>query len=385
MKRYFKLLALILVFTFVVSLGLMGCAKKEEPKKEEPKKEEPAPAETKKPKVGIVLSSGGKGDKSFNDAALRGLDMAKAEGIIDDYHYTEPPDISKDEESLRFYAEEGYDLVIGVGFMMETAMKNVAEEFSKTNFAIIDAVVDKPNVASLVFKEEEGSFLAGALAAMITTSKMPMANDQKVVGFVGGMDMPLIHKFQGGFEQGVKYIDDSIQVIAKYAGTEPSAFNDPPKGKELAKAEIEAGADVIYHASGGTGAGVFEAAEENNIYAIGVDSDQNWMKPGFIIASMLKKVDVAVFETTKAVAENRFKAGVQVFDTKADGVGLTDLENLTVVEKQAKEAGDITDEQLNKIKEMKNSMPQEFKEKIKEIREKIISGEIKVIDVTAKK
>jgi len=374
LKKHSKAIALFLVFAFVLSLGLMGCAKKEEPA---PQKEE-----ANKAKVGIVLSSGGKGDKSFNDAALRGLDMAKEEGIIDNYDYTEPPDISKDEESLRFYAEEGYDLVIAVGFMMQTALENVSKEFPDTNFAIIDAVVDSPNVASLVFKEEEGSFLAGALSALITTSEMPMTNDKKVVGFVGGMDMPLIHKFQGGFEQGVKYIDDSIQIIAKYAGTEPTAFNDPPKGKELAKAEIEAGADIIYHASGGTGAGVFEAAEENNIYAIGVDSDQNWMKPGFIIASMLKKVDIAVLETTRAVADNNFTAGVQVFDTKADGVGLTNLEDLTVVEKQAKDAGDISEEQLNKIKEMKENMPQEFKDKIKEIREKIISGEIVVKDVT---
>lgn len=370
-----KLVALVLLVAFTFSIFAVGCAKETPQEPTKPAEEKP---EVKKPKVGIVLSSGGKGDKSFNDAAIAGLDLAKEKGVIDEYKFIEPSDISKDEESLRFLADEGYNLVIGVGFMMESSLKKVSEEFPKTNFAIIDAVVDTPNVASLIFKEEEGSFLAGALAALITESKMPLANDKKVVGFVGGMDMPLIHKFEGGYTQGVKYINPDIQVIANYAGTAPTAFNDPAKGKELAAAMYQKGADVVYHASGGTGAGVFEAAQAAKAYSIGVDSDQNWMAPGFIIASMLKRVDVAVFETVKAVADNNFKSGVQVFDAKADGVGLTDLVALTVNEKQVKP------EDLQKIEEMKKAMPKEIVEKIEQIRQDIMSGKIAVEDVTKK-
>lgn len=368
MKKQSRIMSLLLITVLLVSVFAAGCGTT------------PAPEPQDEPglKVGIVLSSGGKGDKSFNDAAIRGLDMAVEEALIEAYDYTEPSDISKDEESLRFYAEEGYDLVVAVGFMMQSALETVSAEFPDVNFAIIDAVVESPNVASLVFKEEEGSFLAGVLAAQVTGSQMQYANGDKVVGFVGGMDMPLIHKFQEGFEQGVAYVDSEIEVLVNYAGTEPSAFNDPQKGKELAKAMYEAGADIIFHASGGTGAGVFEAAEENGAYAIGVDSDQNWMKPGFVLASMLKKVDIAVLETTRDVAEESFGGGVHTFDAKGNGVGLTDLRDVTVVEQQAADAGDITAEQLETIKAMKADTPAEFADMVDDAKAKITSGEIMV-------
>lgn len=365
-KKSKKALGLLCVILLMSMMLLAGCGEEKQESAYDAEKEE------KTIKVGIVLSVGGKGDKSFNDAAIAGLEKAKQELGIE-YKDIEPKEMAQDEESLRFLAEQGMDLVIAVGFLMEKPLEKVAQEFPDVKFAIIDAVVDQPNVASLVFKEHEGSFLAGALAALLTKTD--------TVGFVGGMKIPLIEKFQAGYEHGVEYINEiegkNVNVLAAYAGNTGQAFNDPAKGKELTLTHISQGADIIYHASGGTGQGVFEAAAEKGALAIGVDSNQNWMYPGTIVASMLKRVDVAVFETVKAVKEGTYQAKVQVFGVKDNGVGLTDLSEVTEIEK----AGVENDpEKIAAIQELKDGIPQEVKEKIAEIREKIISGEIVVRD-----
>jgi len=364
MKKTKKSLVLLIACLFMLSSILVACGKKtDNPVSTTPEK---------KVKVGIVLSTGGKGDKSFNDSAIAGLEKAKKELGIE-YKDIQPKDVADDEKSLEFLAKEGYDLVIAVGFMMGDALAKVAPKYPNTKFAIIDSSYDKPadNIKCLVFKEHEGSYLAGMLAASMSKTD--------VVGYVGGMDMPLIHRFEGGFTAGVKAVKPNATVLAAYAGTDGGAFNNPAKGKEIALDMISKKADIIYHASGGTGQGVFEAAESKGILAIGVDSNQNWVKPGTIIASMLKKVDIAVFNTVKDVKDNKFKGGkdgMGIFGLKENGVGLTDLTNLTVEES----AKDVTADNQKKIKDLKATIPADVKTKIEEAKTKISNGEIKVPD-----
>ncbi|AVX20693.1 basic membrane protein A [Carboxydocella sporoproducens DSM 16521] len=369
--RKHRSLLLLAIMIMAVSLVGVGCAKKTEEKA--PTGEAP---KAKGIKVGIVLSTGGKGDKSFNDAAIAGLERAKQELGIE-YKYIEPKEMASDEEALRFLAENGYDLVIGVGFLMKTSLEKVATEFPDVKFALIDEVVDKPNVASLTFKEHEGSFLAGVLAAMMSKTGN--------VGFVGGADFPLIHKFEEGYRQGVEYVNKNfgknVKVQSAYAGTTGEAFNDPVKGKALATTQFNNGADIIYHASGGTGQGVFEAAAEKGKFAIGVDSNQNWIKPGTILASMLKRVDVAVFQVVKDTLDGKFTAGNKVFGVKEDGVGLTDLRNVEPVEKEGVKNDAAA---IKKIEDMKKAIPDDVVKAVNDAKEKIAKGEITVKDPTAK-
>lgn len=266
-------------------------------------------------KVGIVLSTGGLGDKSFNDSAYRGLEKAKKELGIK-FKYVEPSSPTEDEEFLRQYADAGYDLVIGTGFQMTQSLKAVAKDYPNTKFLMIDDSVDLPNVRSLVFKEQEGSFIVGALAAMMSKNN--------VVGFVGGMENPLIKKFEAGYRQGAKYINPNIKVLVVYT-TGPNPFNDPVRGKENAISEINQGADVIFHAAGGTGMGVIAGAKEKKVYAIGVDSNQDEVAPGVVLTSMIKNVDVAVFDTIKNLQDGKFVAGEALYGIKKDGVGVTDF------------------------------------------------------------
>jgi basic membrane protein A len=263
-------------------------------------------------RVGLVLSVGGLGDKSFNDSAYRGLMKAKAELGVEPV-YGQPEQMSEDEKYLRQYAEQGVDLVIGVGFLMRDALDKVAREFPQTRFAIIDASVDAPNVASLVFREHEGSFLVGAIAGLVTKTGK--------VGFVGGMDIPLIHKFEVGYTEGVKYVNPKADVLVAYAGSGPEAFHDPVKGKSLALSQFDRGADVIFQAAGSTGNGVIDAATERGLFAIGVDANQNYMAPGHVLTSMMKRVDVAVFAITKDVVDGTFQGGLHVYGLEVDGVG----------------------------------------------------------------
>jgi len=376
-KRNLIFLSLILALTLLV-----GCAGGGEQPPQDTSQEDGQKTASDL-KIGIVLSSGGKGDKSFNDSALRGLDRAKEEGLIAEYKYIEPKQVAAAEKGLRFLAEQNYDLVIGVGFMQKDAVDKVSKEFADTKFAIIDDVVDNPNVASLTFKEHEGSFLAGALAALLTThEEIEGINSEEVVGFLGGMDVPLIHKFELGYTSGVDYINETegtnVKVKINYTGSDPSAFNDPAKGKEISLAQYNAGADIIYHAAGGTGIGLFEAAAQTGHYAIGVDSDQDWNQPGYILTSVLKRVDNAVFATVTAIKEGNFEAGLKEYGLEEQGVALTPLTEAGVTVKAAQKAGDITAEDVAKIEELKAKIPADVKEKIEDIKEKIIAGEIDV-------
>ena len=282
--------------------------------------------------VGIVLDVGGRGDKSFNDGAYAGADSA-ARILGPAIRFIEPGEGSDREAGLRLLAAEKMDLVIGVGFIFSDDITKLAKEYPNTPFACVDyalAVDDKgnvlpppPNVAALKFREEEGSFLVGALAALVGKSKK--------VGFVGGMDIPLIHKFEAGYRAGVKQVCPDCEVIAQYAGVTPDAFKNPGKGKELALAQIAKGADVIFTAAGNSGLGAFDAVEAAGTdargrathFVIGVDSNQDMIKPGFVLTSMVKRVHNAVYQIVSDVAAGKFHGGLHVFGLDTDGVGYT--------------------------------------------------------------
>ncbi len=275
-------------------------------------------------KVGLAYDVGGRGDQSFNDSAARGLDKAKAEFGIDvkELEAAQGETDAQKEERLRLLAQGGYNPVIGVGFAYAGALKKVAAEFPATNFAIIDdSSFTAANVANLVFAENEGSFLVGAIAAQ--------ASKKGNVGFIGGVNVPLLQKFEAGFTAGAKAVNPAVVVQVKYL-TEPpdfSGFGDPAKGKTVAQGMIDKGADVIYAAAGGSGTGAFEAvaAAGTGHWAIGVDSDQYLtasatVKP-FVLTSMIKSVDVAVYTMIKASVDGKALTGLQTFDLKAGGVG----------------------------------------------------------------
>ncbi len=262
-------------------------------------------------KVGLVLDKGGKDDKSFNTSAYEGSMRAQKELGIE-LKYVEATDNNSLEVLHRNFAQKKYDLVIGIGFAQADAVKKVAALFPQTQFAIVDGDVTAPNVRALLFEEHEGSFLVGAAAAMKSKTG--------VVGFIGGMDIPLIRRFQKAYEAGVKYVNPKATVITNYIGVTGEAWNNPAKAKEIALAQAGQKADVIFHAAGASGTGLFDAAAEKKIYAIGVDSNQNWMKPGVVLTSMLKRVDIAVFDTIKQVNDKKFKSGVVRFGLKDSGV-----------------------------------------------------------------
>jgi basic membrane protein A len=273
-------------------------------------------------RAGIVLDVGGRGDKSFNDGAYNGADRAQRE-LHARIHFIEPGEGSDREAGLRLLAAEGFDIIIGVGFIFTDDLTQLAREYPQRRFAGVDYalqvddqgnVVPPPaNLAALKFREEEGSFLVGALAAQISKSRK--------LGFVGGMDIPLIHKFEAGYKAGVKHVCPRCQVFVHYAGVTPDAFANPGKGKELALSQYASGADIIFHASGSTGLGVFEAARLLDKLAIGVDADQYHEAPGHILTSMVKGVDAAVFDAIKRVQDNSFAGGIYSFGLAEGGVG----------------------------------------------------------------
>lgn len=281
----------------------------------------PVQAQGEKAKVGLVFDVGGRGDLSFNDMAYDGLQRAAKEyGTRISTKYLEPAAGGENREELvRLLAEENYNLIIGVGFLFTDAITKVAKDFPKARFAIVDGCPDTPapNVACLLFKEQEGSFLVGALAGMYTKTNK--------VGFVGGMKIPLIERFEAGYTAGVKYVNSKATVYSDYAGTTGEAFKNPVKGKELALAQYDQGVDIIYHASGLTGVGVFEASVVRNKMAIGVDADQSLtVKPEqrpHVLSSMQKRVDVAVFGSIQALVKGTWKPGPQVFGLRDNGVG----------------------------------------------------------------
>ncbi|HMB46855.1 MAG TPA: BMP family ABC transporter substrate-binding protein [Afifellaceae bacterium] len=295
----------------------------------------------------VVYDLGGKFDKSFNEAAHNGAEQfTKETGTA--YRDFEVQNASQREQALRNFARRGHNPVVGIGFAQAQALEKVAKEFPDTNFAIVDMVVDLPNVRSIVFKEHEGSYLVGMLAAM--------ASETGKVGFVGGMDIPLIRKFACGYVQGAKAVNPDIEVYQNMTGTTGAAWNDPVKGGELAKSQFDRGADVVYHAAGGTGLGVLQAAADAGKLGIGVDSNQNYLHPGAVLTSMMKRVDNAVFNAFKDGTEGNWSAGIQALGLEEEGVGYA-----------------LDDNNAKLISD-------EMKMKVDEARQKIISGDIAVHD-----
>jgi basic membrane protein A len=270
-----------------------------------------AHAQTAAIKPAIVYANGGKFDKSFNEGVSNGAKKFTDETKIAVVDF-EPANETQFEQAQRRFAQRGQDPIIAVGFSQAEALKKVAKEFPNIHFTIIDMMVDLPNVQSVLFKEQEGSFLVGVLAALASKSGK--------IGFVGGMDIPLIRRFQCGFEQGVKYANPSAEVIANMTGTTPAAWNDPGRGAELAKGQFDRGVDVVYAAAGNTGTGVLQAAKDRGKYAIGVDSNQNYLHPGTMLSSMMKRVDLAAYQSFKAAQAGTWKGGLQVLGLKEGGV-----------------------------------------------------------------
>ena len=278
----------------------------------------------------IIYDIGGKNDKSFNEAAFAGATKwAKETGGT--FKELEMQNEAQREQALRQLAEAGANPIVMTGFAFGDVLNTVAPDYPKTKFAIIDMVIDQPNVKSVVFTEDQGSYLAGVMAAM--------ASKTGVVGFIGGMDIPLIRRFGCGYAQGVKSVKPDATVILNMTGTDGSAWNNPVKGAEIAKSQQSQKADVIYAAAGGTGVGVLQAAADMKILSIGVDSDQNYLHPGQVLTSMVKRVDNAVYEAFKEGAD--LKPGVNVMDLKAGGVDVAmDDNNAKLVTPEMKAAVD---------------------------------------------
>lgn len=274
-------------------------------------------------RVGLVFDVGGRGDKSFNDGAYAGLQRAVgtlSEGRPIITELIEPGDGADREAGIRLLAANGFDLIIGVGFIFSDDLYAIAEEYPRVKFVAIDyakydangLVMPPPNLAGVKFREEEGAFLVGAIAGLVSKSGR--------LGFVGGMDIPLIRKFEAGYRAGIAEVCKTCQVLAGYAGVTGEAFKNPGKGKELATAQYNAGADIVFHASGSTGLGVFAAARQLSHYAIGVDTNQWAEAPGRVLTSMIKRVDVAVFDMISDLVENRFVGGLRFFGLRERGV-----------------------------------------------------------------
>lgn len=321
-------------------------------------------------RVGIVFDIGGKDDRSFNAAAWAGAKCAatgnwpdgkscgkQAFSIV--LRDIEPGNPTSIEPAMRAFAERNYDLIIGIGFAQTPIIESVAKDYPNIRFAVVDGVSSLPNVASLVFKEHEGSYLVGTMAAK--TSKTG------TIGFLGGMDIGLIHRFKEGYEEGARSVNPNIRVIPNYVGVMDAAWNNPGKGKEIALAQISKGADVIFTAAGNSGLGAFDAVEQAGKqngrathYVIGVDANQNMVKPGFVLTSMVKRVDNAVYSIIEDVVNQRFKAGFHVYGLSEDGVGYAMDENNKDL---------VTPEMLQVAEAAKK---------------KIIAGEIKVTDAMNK-
>ncbi|MEM1301748.1 MAG: BMP family ABC transporter substrate-binding protein [Pseudomonadota bacterium] len=284
----------------------------------------------------IIFDLGGKFDKSFNEAAFNGA-TRWAEETGGEFREVELQNEAQREQALRRFAEAGSNPIVMAGFAFAGALSEVAPDYPDTSFVIIDMVVDAPNVRSVVFNEHEGSFLVGMMAAE--------ASESNTVGFIGGMDIPLIRRFACGYAQGVKAANPDATVIANMTGTTPAAWNDPVKGSELTKAQISQGADVVYAAAGGTGVGVLQTAADEGILSIGVDSNQNYLHPGKVLTSMMKRVDNAVF--TAFSDGPGLETGFQVQGLANEGVGYAMDDNNAPL---------VSDEMVAKVEEAKASI-----------------------------
>ncbi|GHU61075.1 BMP family ABC transporter substrate-binding protein [Clostridia bacterium] len=326
MKKRYKIISILLIVVLCAAMSI-GCAKSDPAPAPAPadsgSSEAAAPAEPAGDlsdiRVGFV-ASGMLGDKSFNDNVWSGLQKAEAEfGIT--IKALESNETADWDSNLVAMAEEGYDLIVTPSQLTET-LTRIAGDYPDVKFAIIDAEVDAPNVASLIFAQNEGSFLVGAAAAIFTTAPdIEGVNPENTIGFIGGMDIPVIHDFLKGYEQGAKYVDPDITVLVSYIGT----FNDPIKGKEIAEAQYSQGVDITYNLGATAGIGVLEAMEESGKFAIGGDVDEDSKYPGHVLISELKRTDVAAYEMAKAVVEGTFKGGLVAMNLENGGMGTTDM------------------------------------------------------------
>ena len=266
-------------------------------------------AETKR--IGLIYDTGGRGDLSFCDASYAGAKKAVNQWKLDLKEIT-PGQSTDIELALRQLARLKYDLIIGVGFLFQEPVERVASEFPNVKFAIIDAEAKRENVASLIFKAHEGTYLVGAVAALKTETNR--------IGFIGGMNVPLLHAFEAGYYAGAKAINPTIEVLIDYAGVTPKAFSDPAKGKELALAQYNKGVDIILAAAGATSLGILEAAKEKQKYLIWVDANGNRLAPGLVLTSMIKGVELAVYQTIQAVVEDSFTGGIKLYGLKEGGI-----------------------------------------------------------------
>lgn len=340
MKNIFVITIVILICTL-----FSACDKKQDTN-----------TQTTKPvsvKIGLVFDVGGKGDKSFNDAAYRGLERAKRDSGID-FEVIDPGAGEDRESALRKLASKPeIGLIFGIGFIFTDDITQIAKDFPDKKFACIDYTVNKSkeipsNLLALEFKEEEGSFLVGALAAYISKTGK--------IGFVGGMESPLIKKFETGYINGAKYVNKNIKIFSTYVGVTGEGFKNSSKAKEIALTQYNNGADIIYHASGLSGIGVFEAAKEMKKLVIGVDLDQYAEAPGYVLTSMTKQVDEMVYQTIVEFINNKFTGGIKNLGLKEKGVNYVyDANN-------------------------QNLIPKDVYDKVEAIREKIINGEIKVMN-----
>lgn len=296
----------------------------------------------------LLYDIGGKFDKSFNEAAYVGAARFKEE-TGSDFRDFEPNSETQYEQALKRFARRKADLIIAVGVGYSVAVRNVASKYPDVKFTVIDAVIDLPNVQSITFKENEGSFLVGMIAAMKTESN--------TIGFLGGMDIPLIRRFEHGYRQGAEYIRGDLTFIENYVGTTPTAWNDPIKAAEMARSQYARGADIIFSAAGPSGLGAIQAAKDSGKLAIGVDSNQNHVAPGYVLTSMLKRVDLAVYNAMKATSEGKWTAGHSVMGLAEGGVDYAlDEHNSALISA-------------------------DMKARLDDARAKIISGEIVVGDV----
>ncbi len=334
-----RVLSLLLILVLVV--GLTACG-------------ESAEKESDKTRVAIVFS-GNLGDKSYNDSCYEGALKAKDEFDIE-LKTLEGTEAAEWEANFLAVAEEGYDLIICSSSNFEEYMKEHCANYPETKFAVIDTTVEGDNIVSVSFAQNQGSFLAGAAAALFTKkSNIEGINDDNIIGWVGGMDIPVLHDFYIGYEQGAKYIDPEITVLQSFAGT----WNDPLKGKELTLAQYQQGADVVMNVASGTGTGILEAAAEAGKYAIGVDLNQDADQPGAVLTSMLKRVDTACYILIKSVVEGTFEGGSKQYLTLEDnGVSLTDMS--------------VIKEHLG------DDFPEDILKEIEGLKAKIVSGEIVV-------
>lgn len=326
--------------------ALVGCGSGGDKTSDSSPQSGEAKANTKKLKIGVVFDSGGLGDKSFNDSAWAGVQRAKKEFDIEERH-VESKSLKDVETNLATLAEQGCDIVFAIGINQKESLEKVAPQYPETKFAIVDAEPNPSlgltNVRSLKFKEEEGSFLAGYLAGLVTKTNK--------IGFVGGQEIPLIKKFYSGYVAGARTANPDIVIMpAKYTGD----WVNVDLAKAAASLLFDQGADIVYHAAGRAGLGVLDAAKEKKKFGIGVDSNQDDVAPGHVLTSMVKRVDEAVYSTIRDLYAGNFTAGVEVYDLKEGGVGLTEMQ--------------FTRDQVGP----------EVLAKVDEIKEKIISGEISV-------